>query len=56
MGPGVVIALTWLGAVAGLGPGALAAVDTGRAARWLGARLGVPPALLEPPDLLPGAA
>lgn len=49
-------ALTWLGAVAGLGPGALAAVDTGRAARWLGARLGVPPALLEPPDLLPGAA
>ena len=49
-------ALTWLGAVAGLGPGALAAVDTGRAARWLGARLGVPPALLEPPDPLPGAA
>ena len=49
-------ALTWLSAVAGLGPGALAAVDTGRAARWLGARLGVPPALLEPPDLLPGAA
>ncbi len=49
-------ALTWLGAVAGLGPGALAAVDTGRAARWLGTRLGVPPALLEPPDLLPGAA
>ena len=49
-------ALTWLGAVAGLGPEALAAVDTGRAARWLGSRLGVPPALLEPPDLLPGAA
>ena len=46
--------LTWLGAVAGLGPEALAAVDTARAARWLGARLGVPPALLEPPDLLPG--
>ena len=46
-------ALTWLGAVAGLGPEALAAVDTARAARWLGARLGVPPALLEPPDLLP---
>ena len=43
-------ALTWLGAVAGLGPEALAAVDTGRAARWLGARLGAPPALLEPPD------
>ncbi len=42
-------ALTWLGAVAGLGPEAAAAVDTGRAARWLGARLGVPPALLEPP-------
>ena len=42
-------ALTWLGAVAGLGPEALAAVDIGRAARWLGARLGVPPALLEPP-------
>ena len=49
-------ALTWLGAVAGLGPEALAAVDTGRAARWLGARLGVPPALLEPPDLLPETA
>ena len=49
-------ALTWLGVVAGLGPEALAAVDTARAARWLGARLGVPPALLEPPDLLPGAA
>ena len=49
-------ALTWLGAVAGLGPEALAAVDTARAARWLGARLGVPPALLEPPDPLPGAA
>ena len=46
--------LTWLGAVAGLGPEALAAVDTARAARWLGARLGVPPALLEPPELLPG--
>ncbi len=46
-------ALTWLGAVAGLGPEALAAVDTARAARWLGARLGVPPALLEPPDPLP---
>ena len=46
-------ALTWLGAVAGLGPEALAAVDTARAARWLGARLGVPPALLEPPELLP---
>ncbi len=45
-------ALTWLGAVVGLGPEALAAVDTARAARWLGARLGVPPALLEPPDLL----
>ncbi len=42
-------ALTWLGAVAGLGPEALAAVDIGRAARWLGARLGVPPALLAPP-------
>ena len=48
-------ALTWLGAVAGLGPEALAAVDMGRAARWLGARLGVPPALLEPPELLPEA-
>ncbi len=45
-------ALTWLAAVAGLGPEAAAAVDTGRAVRWLGARLGVPPALLEPP--LPG--
>ena len=49
-------ALTWLGAVAGLGPEALAAVDTVRIARWLGARLGVPPALLEPPELLPGTA
>ncbi len=49
-------ALTWLGAVAGLGPEALAAVDTARAARWLGTRLGVPPALLEPPDPLPGPA
>ena len=49
-------ALTWLGAVAGLGPEALAAVDTVRIARWLGARLGVPPALLEPPELLPEAA
>ena len=38
--------LTWLGAVAGLGPEALAAVDLPEAARHLGRALGVPAALI----------
>ncbi len=40
--------LAWLSAASGLGQDALAAIDARRAARWLGARLGVPPALLAP--------
>jgi len=42
--------LRWLEAVSGLGEAALAAVDLGATARWLGEALAVPPALMRTPE------
>lgn len=44
--------LSWLQSVQALGPEAAAAVDLGRAARYLGESLGVPADLLRDPELL----
>jgi hypothetical protein len=41
-------ALTWIETAAALGPGALEAVDSAAAVRWLGERFGVPGELIRP--------
>ncbi|MEO5376007.1 MAG: portal protein [Alphaproteobacteria bacterium] len=43
-------ALTWLNAVAGLGPEGMAVVDVGATARWLGRAFGVPGEMMVEPE------
>jgi len=44
--------LSWLQSVQAMGPEALAAVDLGRTARYLGEALGVPGDLMRDPEIL----
>jgi Bacteriophage head to tail connecting protein len=46
--------LLWIQHIAGMGPEAMAAVDTPAAARWIGRTLGVPHELMRDPDPVAG--